>query len=464
AYFNYAFPLLFPLLTLCLLERAGGGKLSKTGSAALYLCALLSGMGTEQSGVISLVVLWGYWLCGVLTGKQRLRRALCCALLTSVGYVTILLAPGSHARIGRGLDGGLLSVLRPGVFTGRFFDVMHYLCGFRFWNVLFAAFCLLTAGLWLADRTRPRALLAGFPAALAVLALTAADAQKPLAVLTVLYTLFAASLLLTREDTRVSALLILGAGASVMFLTVTTLYYARTFFPCVLLFIAVCWSLFFRVFESARPMLPRLLCAALALVLLARYIPIYRGYAANKVVVDRNLTAVAAAKNGAPLELSIDLDADYRYTVFFEGGYFLANFLRYYGLPDDMPVRFTSDVWDVSDVEINGITSTFPALEKDGTLLLPIEFVFHALGERCDFDWTSNAFTIEHGSETYRLCEDGLVLLTEDGETDVDAHCRYVMPFSYTYTLLYLSADDFMRCFGLSFDYDPARDCYTVRS
>ena len=458
AYFNYAFPLLFPLLTLWLLEREG--KPSKGATAALYLCALLSGMGTEQSGVVSLVVLWGYRLWALLSKKENARRALHCALLTSAGYVTILLAPGSHARIGRGIDGGLLSVLRPGVFAARFFDVMSYLCGYGFWNLLFAAFCLLTAGLWFADKRRPKPLLAGIPTAAAVPALWALGLGKPLAVLTVLYTLYASALLLTREETRATALLTLGAGASVMFLTVTTLYYARTFFPCVLLFILVCWSLFFAVSRDARPMLPRLLCAVLAALLLARYVPIYRGYAANKAVVDRNLAAVEAAKAGAELTLSIDLDADYRFTMFFEGGYFLANFLRYYELPEDTPVRFTSETWDVSGVEVGGKTSVFPALERDGTLLLPIEFVLQSLGARCDFDWTDHTFTIERGGETYLLREDGR--LERDGVT-VDENCQYVMPFSYTYTLLYLPADDFARCFGVTFDYDAAGDTYIVK-
>ena len=458
AYFNYAFPLLFPLLTLWLLER--GGRPTKGATAALYLCALLSGMGTEQSGVVSLTALWGFWLCALPSKRENARRALHCALLTGAGYLTILMAPGSHARIGRGIDGGLLSVLRPGVFAARFFDVMDYLCGFGFWNVLFAAFCLLTAGLWLADRRRPKALLSGFAAAAAVLALWALGLEKPLAVLTVLYTLFASALLLTREETRVTALLTLGAGASVMFLTVTTLYYARTFFPCVLLFILVCWSLFFAVFRGAKPSIPRAICAVLAAVLLARYIPICRGYAANKAVIDRNLAAVEAAKDGAPLELSVDLDADFRFTMFFEGGYFLANFFRYYGLPEETPVRFTSDIWDVSDVEADGQRSVFPALERDGRLLLPIEFTLKALGGRCDFDWTDHTFTITRGDSAYLLYEDGR--LERDGVL-VDDRCSYVMPFSYTYTLLYLPADDFERCFGVEFEYDAARDCYVAK-
>lgn len=466
AYFNYAFPLLFPLLTLWLLERSGDGERGGRERWALALCALLSGMGTEQMGAAALVCLWGYRLCARFAKESHAGAALRAALLCAAGYVTILLAPGSHARVERGIDGGIFSVLRPEVFARRFFDVMGYLCGFGFWNALFSALCLLSAALWLAERrrgrSRPKALLLGLPAGAAVPLLYALGAQKPLAVLTVLFTLLLALSLLRDKDTRVTGLLLLGGGASVLFLTVTTLYYARTFFPCLLLTVLAAWSLLLRDARiEERPRAAAAVCAALALVLLARCVPIYRGYAANKAVVDRNLAAVEAARQGEPLRLSVDLDADYRFTMFFEGGYFLANFLRYYQLPEDTPVTFTSEEWDVSGLRLGEKSSAFPALAKDGRLLLPIEFVFQALGERCDFDWTNHAFTVTRSGRTCQLFEDG-TLRAEDG-TVLDADCRYVMPFSYTYTLLYLSEEDFARCFDIHFDYNAAEDCYEIR-
>ena len=464
AFFNYAFPLLFPLLTLWLLERGGGEGRSGRETAALCLCALLSGMGTEQMGVVSLTALWGFWLLSHFGREPVKSAALRCALLCSAGYVTILLAPGSHARMERGIEGGVLSVLRPAVFERRFFDVMDYLCGCGYWNALFSAVCLLSAALWLAAKRRgekrPAALLLGFPAAAAVGLLYALKAQRPLAVVTVCATLALAGALLASRDTRVTGLLLLGGGASVMLLTVTTLYYARTFFPCVLLFIAAAWSLLLRDARlEGRPLGTAAVCGALALLLLARYLPIYRGYERNRAVTDRNLAAVAAARVGAPLVLSVDPEPDYRFTEFFEGGYFLANFLRYYRLPEDIPVRFTSELWDVSGLRLGERTAVFPALEKDGTLLLPIEFVFQALGERCDFDWTNHSFTLTRTGVTYVLEETGR--LTGDGGT-AEENCRYVMPFSFTYTLLYLSEEDFSRCFGISFAYDGAADEYLI--
>ena len=462
AYFNYAFPLLFPLAVLWGMERRREGPVSPWESAGIGLCALLAGASTEQCGVVALILVVGYWLLKVWRKGPAGNRLYWYPILTMLGYLTILTAPGSRARMGRGIDGGIFSVLDPAVFKARFFDVMDYLCGYPYWNVLFAALCLLLGLACLTDRRLPRHLLSALPAAAAVLVLSAAGWEAPLAVLTVAYTLYAAVTLLLCGEYQVTGLLLLGGGASVMMLIVTTLYYARTFFPCVLLVLMVCWSLLFRVLSRSPRGAGAAVLAALAAVFILRYVPIYQGYAGNAKVVEQNLQAIEDCKNGQPLRLSIDLDADYRFTMFFEGDYFLTNFLKYYGLPQDTPVEFTSEVWDVSGVRTGERRSTFPALERDGELLLPIEFVFQSQGARCDFHWTDHTFSISWQGEDYTLYEDGRLirLPAEGGEVPVDRDCRYVMPFSYTYTLLYLSAEDFARCFGIAPSYSASEDCY----
>ena len=465
AYFNYVFPLLFPLLVLWGMMRVEKGKGSPLGLAALGVCALVAGASTEQCGLVALVVLWGYWLLRLRkNGRRRWGLALF-PVLASVGYLTVLTAPGSHARMERGIDGGIFSVLDPQVFLTRFFDVMGYLCGYGFWNVLFAVFCLLLGLLALRDRRLPRHLLSAFPAAALVVLLAVAGWQKPLAALTVLYTLYSAVTLLFRPRYQVTGLLLLGAGASVMMLVITTLYYARTFFPCLLLFLTVVWSLLFRVLDKGSFRVSALVCALLAVVFVVRYVPIYTGYAANRAVIDENLQAIEASRTSGELSLSIDLDPDYRFTMFFEGTYFLENFLQYYGLPQDIPLTFTSQIWDISQVQVGDQRSTFPALEKDGELLLPLEFVFQASGNLCQFYWTDHTFAITYEGEAYTLYEDGRLIrhLPEGGEEVVDTNCAPRMPFSYTYTLLYLPAEDLSRCFGISFAYDQENDCYVFQ-
>ena len=464
AFFNYAFPLLLALAVVWSMELEQEGRLPRWGFFAACLCALLAGSSTEQCGLVSMVFAWGFWLLRPRQERKAHKRVLILALLVSLAYLTILAAPGSHARMARGIDGGILSVLDPTVFLERFFDVMSYLCGYPYWNVLFAVFCVLTGLLWLAERDLPRPLLAGFPAGAAVLALAWAGWDKPLAILTVGYTLFAAVVLLTAPRLRVTGLLLLGAGASVMMLTITTLYYARTFFLCLLLTLAVCWSLLLRVLRRVPLPCAAAVCAVLAAVCIARYVPIYQGYAANDRTVQKNLEAIEAGRGTGEVTLSIDFDADYRFTMFFEGNYFRSNFLAYYGLPEDTVIHYTSALWDVSEVEVDGQTLRFPAVELDGQTHFPIDFVFQAGGGSALYYWTDHTFDLTWEGADYVLYEDGrLFLRTEDGvEELLDESCEAVTPFSYTLTLLYMSREDMERCFGITFDYDRSRDAYVL--
>lgn len=463
AFFNYAFPLLFPLLVLWLMERFQTKAPRKRGFVALCLCALLAGAGTEQCGLVSLVLVWGAWFFARKEAPKEARLWLA-PLFTSLGYLTILTAPGSHARMGRGIDGGIFSVLDPAVFASRFFDVMHYLCGFPFWNILFACFCLFLALLYWTDRSLPRHLLSGFPVAALVLILALTGLEKPLAILTVVFTLYSAFTLLFHPTYRTTGLLLLGAGASVMMLIVTTLYYARTFFPCLLLFLAVCWSLLFRLLEKCPRPSRAAVCTLLAVVFFLRYLPIYQGYSANQAVVQQNLQAIEDSRSSGELVLSIDLDPDYRFTMFYEGTYFLENFLQYYRLPQDIPLRFTSEVWDVSNLRVGDAVSTFPTLEKDGELLVPLEFLFQASGHPCVFYWTDLHFELSYDGIDYALYSDGRLLRhLPDGGVEPVGHCVPRMPHSYTYTLLYLSAQDLERCFGITLDYDAETDTYVYQ-
>lgn len=478
AYFNYAFPLIFPLGVVAAMNR--DKPFSPWAFAGLSVCAFLAGAGTEQCGVISLILIWGFWLLRLRGKKEedsgapssleledspRPRRNpwLLLPLLTSAGYLTILLAPGSRARVSRGIDGGIFSVLDPEVFLSRFFDVMHYLCGFWFWNLLFASLCLIIGLLCLTGHDLPRHLLSGLPAGILVFLFASAGMERILAVFTVLYTLYLAITFLFLPKYQTTGLLLLGAGASVMMLTVTTLFYARTFFPCLILCLIAAWSLLFRLMDRWPLPYGAVVYCLLAAVFVIRYIPIYQGYAKNHQVIVQNLQAVEESRATGELSLCIDMDPDYRFNMFYEGSYFLAHFLKYYGLPSDITITFTSQEWDVSKVRINGQESTFPALEKDGQLLFPIEFVFQAAGGTCVYDWSNYSYEITWQDKSYTLYENGeLMEHTDECSYLKDDDCRYIRPFSDTYTLLYLSEEDFARCFFIWFDYDPAEDVYSL--
>lgn len=461
AFFNYAFPLLPALGVLLFAVLESKKPLGRWRYFAAVITALLAGASTEQIGITALIFVWGWFL--LQPKGSHTKRLLILALAVSAGYVTILLAPGSHARVERGIDGGIFSFLDPEVFTRRFFDVMGYLTGCGFWNALFVALCALAAAAYLADRSLPKLLLTGFPVCAAVLVLWLTGHRNALSVATVAYTLFLAVLMLTSRPMRVTGLILLGAGASVMFLVITTLYYARTFFPCILLTILVCWSLMLRSFRAAPKWVNAVVCLGLAALFIARFIPMYEGYRENRKTVDANIKATEAAKATGDAALSIDFDGDYRFTMFFEGNYFLENYLAYYDLPVDTHVTYTSDRWDVSRVVAGDTELRFPSIELDGETLFPVEQVVNSGGGSAVFDWQDHSYTVEWNGESWFQTEDGkLYRLDGDTRTLVDEDCFYIMPFSYTYTLLYMSEETLERCYGITFDYDAGTDTYTL--
>lgn len=461
AYFNYAFPLIFPLATVAFMLRGMEKGLSGWGKMGLWVCAFLAGACTEQNAVIAIILVFGCWL---LKGWGRLRTWCLPPVFTALGALTILLAPGSRARMDRGVEGGLLSVFQPGVFIRRYFEVMDYLSGNWFWNLLFAALCLILALLCLFHRELPRFLLSGFVAGPVAVVLAAAGLEKILAVFTVAYTLYLAVTLLFVREYQLTGLMLLGGGASVMMLTVTTLFYARTFFPCIMLFVLVTVSLLFRLLEDIPPLPCALACGVLTAVFVVRWAPMYAGYVANHQVIERNLAAIEAGRGQDEIVLDMDLNWRYRYSMCFDGSFFLSNFRKYYRIPAETHIRFSSEEFQLSDLRLGDELCSFPVLERKGERLFPIDFVFREAGVKYSFDWSDYNYRIWLDENEYILYRDGrLMEQTPQGEMLVDDDCLARRPYSDAYNLQFMREEDLKRCFKIEFDYNQEKNVFSVK-
>lgn len=461
AYFNYIFPQLFPLGVMWGMVRGVEKPLRRWQKVLLYMGAFFAGACTEQTAVVSLVIIFGCWL--LKCRQDGLRKWCLPPILMVLGFLTILFAPGSEARMERGIDGGIFSALKPHVFVTRFFEVMDFLSGHWYWNVLFAAICLLMGLLCLVRRELPRHLLSGLGAGVLTLVLAACGQERILAVFTVLYTVYLAVSLLFLPEYQITGLILLGAGGSVMMLIVTTLYYARTFCPCLLLFIIVTVSLLFRLLREIPLPVATAVCGVLAVVFVARYVPIYQGYARNHVLIEENLEIVAAAQPGDEITLNIDLDPNYRFHTFFEGNFFMSNFRKYYRIPQDVTIKFASGVFRISQVEAGGKVYEYPVLERDGVVMFPIDFVMGGAGFSCTYRWADFTYHITAHDKDYVIYRDGrLVEETPEGQVLLDEDCLPRRPYSDSLNMLYMRQEDLERCFGLTFNYDQNTDTYRL--
>lgn len=463
AYFNYVFPLCMTAIACVFQLKHLSGAQSRAGHVWGLVFAVLAGASTEQAGIMSLVVIWGCALLYWIFAKVPLKRCWSYPVFALAGFLTILLAPGSWARVDRGVDGGILSCLHPTVFLSRFFDAMIYMVKYRSTVLLCVAVDTLAALLCFADKTCTRWLLTGLGMAAGQIVFFLLGLDKLACVWMVLSQLALAVIFLLRREYWPTGLMLLASVAGNMVLIVTTLGSERTAFEPIVALIIVAVSLLMRVLRR----LPRAASAAaagvLAIVCVCAYIPTLRGYTESKKIVDENLAAIEESRDTGVCELDIDIDARYRFTMFFEGSYFLENFRKYYEIPDTTKIVYRSEKWKVSEIASGDTVYDFPTLEDETGLYFPVEFAVQSAGGTATWSWKNQTYTITLGGRTYFAAKSGqLRLYRPEGSELLSEDFTILLPFSETYTLLYCPASELREHLGVEFVYDAMANRYTI--
>lgn len=467
AYFNYVFPVLMTMAASVLQLRWYEGRQGRWEHVLGLFLALLAGASTEQCGIVSLVLVWGYALLDQIFCRDQPRRRWGYPLFVLLGFLTILLSPGSWARVDRGIEGGILSCLVPSVFLQRFYDAMIYLVKYPSTVLLLALVDVLAAVLCLRDRRLCRGLLSGFLFAVLQLCAFFLGWTWVGCVTAAVSLLVLALCLLPRREDWPTALTLLGALASNLMLIITTLNSERTAMVGIVCLIIAGVGLFLRLL----PTLPRptgcgLLAGTVAVCVLA-YLPTLRGYMGSKRVVDANLASLEESRDTGVAYFSIDIDPRYRFTMCFEGNYFYQNFRKYYALDPDTRIVFTSSRWNLA--QIAGDASDpcpFPTLMDDTGLYFPIDYSISAAGGSPVYSWRDHSYTITLGSNRFHIDRDGRVsALGPDGaQTPLGEDFTLLLPFSETYTLLYCRADQLRDYLGVQWSYDQSQNTYRIHS
>lgn len=464
AYFNYVFPLCMTCIAAVFQLRHLRGEQAKKGHIWGLIFAVLAGATTEQAGIMTLVVIWGLALLYWIFGKKPLKSCLSYPVFALLGFLTILLAPGSWARVDRGVDGGILSCLHPTVFASRFFDAMIYMVKYRWAVVLLVAVDTLAALSCFADRRLSRWLLTGLLMAAGQIVCFLLGLDKIACVWAFLSQIALAVLFLLQKDYWPTGLMILASLAGNMVLIITTLGSERTAFEPIVALIMVAVSLLLLVLER----LPRaaklaavcIVCAVCALA----YVPTLAGYTESRKIVDENLAAIEQSRETGVCELDIDIDPRYRFTMFFEGSYFLDNFKAYYDIPAATKIVYKSSRWKTAQIASGETVYDFATLEDETGLYFPVEFALKSAGGQASWSWKNKTYTITIGGRTFFASMDGrLREYLPDGSYALRSErFTILLPFSETYTLLYCPASELKEQLGIDWTYDAQQNRYTI--
>lgn len=463
AYFNYVFPLCMTALACVFQLRQLKGEQSRGGHIAGLVFAVLAGASTEQAGIMSLVVIWGCAALYCIFAKLPLRRCWSYPVFCLLGFLTILLAPGSWARVDRGVDGGILSCLHPTVFLSRFFDAMYYMVHYRSTVVLVVAVDTMAALLCFSDRDCPRVLLSGLIMAAGQIVFDLLGLTQLASVWMVLSQLLLAVFFLLRQKYWPTGLMLLASVAGNMVLIITTLGSERTSFEPIVALIIVAVSLLLRLLRSVSRTFRLSAIAVLSVVCVCAYLPTLRGYTESYAVVTENLAAIEQSRDTGVCELDIDIDGRYRFTMFFEGSYFLENFKKYYDIPESTKIVYKSRRWQLSEIACGDTVYDFPVLADETGLYFPVEFAMESAGGTASWSWKNQTYTLTLRGETYFATKSGvLTKYRADGSLLLSEDFTILLPFSETYTLLYCPAEQLRAYLGVEYSYDAQANRYII--
>lgn len=468
AYFNYIFPVCMTAAAALFQRRHYSGKQGKWEHVFGLIFAVLAGAGTEQCGIVSLVVVWGYAVLSRIWGGVDRKRCWDYPIFVLLGFLTILCAPGSWARVDRGVDGGILSCLIPSVFVRRFYDAMIYVVKYPSSVILLALTDVAAGLLCIKDRRLSCGCVMGFGFAGLQLLFYALDWYWPACILYVVSLLTLTFFLLRCKEYWMTGVMLLGSLASNMMLIITTLNSERTAMIGMVTLIIVMLSLLFRLLGYMTKRARSLFVCLLAAVCCAAYLPTLNGYSEADEIVKENLASVACSREtGEAAEFNIDIDPRYRFTMPFEGNYFYTNFRKYYQMDEDTPLVFTSEKWKLGWVDNgDGTTCPFPTLEDETGLYFPFEQALSSIGGKATYSWRDHSYELTLGENAWHISAEGEISRknADGSQTVLGSDFTLLLPFSETYTLIYADAAQMQRYLGITWTYDAQSGVYTLQT
>jgi len=456
--FNYIFPPCVMLFALWLFQRNFSSSWAWVGVGA---AAFLAGATTEQTGFASMVVLFGWGLLALIRRQLPFWKAVLPGVLASVGYATIIFAPGTWVRVGKEVNGGILSLLHWEEFQYRFWLSMRFLTGIEGLPVLFVVFGLLF-GMWLGLRKHSLLwALPGVGAAAAYILLMVTGHYFLSQALTVLAFAAAGIFCLFQPETTNRGLLILGMLGSQLIMLLNRSAAERTALPAILLLLTVCASMLadcFAVLGRFSWIAPAVTACILA-VLLPFYLPTLIGYAKNTPVVRAN-EREWRDKSDDVIKLSMDLDEEYSYTNYLTSDKYLEDAIEYYDVAGQ---RITYYSEDKELAGLQGFCPGRPVYIEDGKVYLPIQSTLIVCGGESDWDMDYSGFFGELGDKSYFIANNGKIFYWDaENETPGEAMLGNV-DIRLPYMTHYAEAEAFCDLFGLELTYNQDENVYYIR-
>lgn len=448
AAFNYLFPVCALLAAFWQYKRNGN-------LVVTLILAFLAGATTEQCGLAAFICLVGWGGLSWLRKSMPLWKGLLPAFVAGIGYLTVVLAPGTWVRVGNEVHGGIGSVLDLPVLFERLTRELSVFLGEDALPFLFALLSAVSALHFLLTRRGSRLLLAGFPAAALYLCFFFTGHFVRASYFALAYLLFMAVLYLLREDTTPWGLLILGAAASQVVMILSTTASNRTTFPAYLMLMVVFTAIAAECLAPRRALVGILIACLTSAVCLPAYVPTLQNYAANSLVTTKNEKALMS---GGFITIDLDLRSEYKHSMLYDSPAYMDTTKEYYGITDEK-ITYVNAPWQVAG-SYGSDTAGLPIVFKeDGRPFGSIVDVVKLCGGEAGWVSQQSGVVARLGDRCY-LIRTNWETYEWDSETSQPVGERTFEEVWVPWYTYYLPLDTMQRLFGIQWEYNEEENIF----
>lgn len=393
---NYLFPSMMAAAAFYLHSKS-----LETGRIRFYRLApcFLCGATTEQGGAAAVFLTFFLAVSEADLKRKEGRKGPCgwaFPVISLAGYLTVILAPGTFYRAT--YEGAFITERLAESYAA----LSSSLLGSNGVCPYLAALFGLIAILPLVDRTLPKFLIPSGAIGAVLSVFCIANRQTPYLpglclLIFAIVCVCAAICFLKTGVYRGVGCFILAAMATQGVLLAAPGTYLRTMLPTVLLLTVCIVMLAARILQMMPGRFWMPLCSVLVLILaLFSVTPTLAGYGKNKIITARNEQSVEQYGQNGYAEISTDIQYPYGFTMFYEEGYFTKYFYRYYRLPENPVIYYSSA--GCPQIYFGDQRLTHPAVYSNGKRYLPLAPVINAAGG--NLFWNGDVLTVKLGDKT----------------------------------------------------------------
>lgn len=418
--------------------------------ALLIAYAFLCGATTEQSGLLTAVLLLYFTFTAPWHRKKQAFPFAIAAIAALIGVWSIFASPATDARLAleTGINQGLIDL--PSLHESFWYITQTFYQTPTFCILLLIFFTLGGIKLFLTLKHRLWALWTVLPAFGTLLypLIGKGDAELYYALLLIAALALAVQLLFCKGEAI--GLLVLLAVGSMLVMLPTTSTGGRVLMPLFLYFITADVLLIVSLSERSRPQLRGGIWAAAVGLSLIAVIPMIGGCLHNHKIEQRNAAHAEEAKKSGVLYICSEYDMAYTHTKPIDAVYCLNDYLDALGLKRETTEIYFYDSQSYP-IYINGVRTTFPALQtENGELLYPLRCFYETLGASVEWNGYNETVDVTYGERSFQIRylspEEALVIRID---ADGQEHAVHVPRLSIADNS-YLGEAAFTEPFGLS--------------